>query len=106
MIFYPKIADGSEYSSICLIADDTIICKSKKHCGSFDSLLNKMNRWFKTKGLTNPTKNQIMKFGSNFSADYFSFGTSIQITNVCKYLGSFVDKYLTFKFHIEFCGIV
>ena len=55
-----------------------------------------------------------MKFGNNFSKDYFAFGTTVQITNVCKYLGIFVDKKLTFKFHIEhvckkltkFCGIV
>ena len=59
----------------------------------------------------NPDKTQIMKFGNNFSKEYFAFGTTVQITNVCKY---FVDKKLTFKFHIEhvckkltkFCGIV
>ena len=74
-----------------------------------------MDRWFKTNGLcVNPGKTQIMKFGKNFSKDYFAFGTTVQITNVCKYLGIFVDKKLTFKFHIEhackkltkFCGIV
>ena len=54
-----------------------------------------------------------MKFGKNFSKDYFAFGTTVQITNRCKYLGIFVDRKLVFKFHIEhvckkltkFCGI-
>ena len=55
-----------------------------------------------------------MKFGNNSSKDYFVFGTTVQITKVCKCLGIFVDKKLTFKFYIEhvckkltkFCGIV
>ena len=42
-----------------------------------------------------------MKFGYNFSKDYFAFGITVQITNVCKYLGIFADRKLTFKFHIE-----
>ena len=87
----------------------------KKICDSFDSSLNKVDRWFKINGLcVNPGKNQIMKFGSNFSKDYFALGTSVQITNVCNYLGFFIDEKLTFKFYIEhvckkltkFCGIV
>ena len=49
-----------------------------------------------------------------FLKDYFAFGTTVQITNVHKNLGIFVDKKLTFNFHIElvckklikFCGIV
>ena len=74
-----------------------------------------MDRWFKINGLSvSPGKTQIMKFGSNFSKEYFAFGTSVEITNVCKYLGFFIDEKLTFKFHIEhvckkltkFCGIV
>ena len=55
-----------------------------------------------------------MKFGNNFSKDYFAFGTTVQITKVCKYLGVFVDRKFTFNFYIEpvckkltkFCGIV
>ena len=43
----------------------------------------------------------MMKFGSNFSKDYFAFGTSVQTTNVCKYLGILVDKNLTFKLNVE-----
>ena len=109
----PKIAKGYE---VVLFADDTTICNAEKNCcDNFDSSLNKMDRWFKTNGLcVNPGKTQIMKFGSNFSKDYFAFGTTVQITNVCKYLGIFVDMKLTSKFHIEhvckkltkFCGIV
>ena len=87
----------------------------KKNCDSFDSSLNKVDRWLKTNGhCVNPGKTQIMKVERSFSKDYFAFGTSVQITNVCKYLGFFVDKNLTFRFHIEhvgkklfkFCGIV
>ena len=56
-----------------------------------------------TNGLcVNPGKTQIMKFGNKFSKDYFAFGTTEQITNVCKYLGIFVALKLTFKFHIEY----
>ena len=43
----------------------------------------------------------IRKFGRNFSKEHFAFGTSVQITNVCNYLGIFVDNKLAFKFHIE-----
>ena len=88
----PKIAEGSE---VVLLADDTTICNAEKNCcDSFDSSLNKVDRWFKTNGLcVNPGKTQIMKFGNNFSKDYFAFGTTVQITNVCKYL-------------TKFCGIV
>ena len=109
----PKNAEGSEVN---LFADDTTICNAEKNCcDSFDSSLNKVDRWFKTNGLcVSPGKTQIMKFGKNFSKDFFDFGTTVQITNLCKYLGIFVDKKLTFKFHIEdvckkltkFCGIV
>ena len=110
---FRKIAEGSE---VVLFADDTTICNAEKNCcDSFDSSLNKVDRWFRTNGLcVNPGKTQIMKFGNNFSKDYFAFRTTVQITNVCKYLGIFVDKKITFKFHIEhdckkltkFCGIV
>ena len=109
----PKIAEGSE---VVRFADDTTICNAEKNCcDSFDSSLNKVDRWFKTNGLcVNPGKTQIMKFGKNFSKNYFAFGTTVQIANVRKYLGIFVDKKLSFKFHIEhvckkltkFCGIV
>ena len=87
----------------------------KNCCDNFDSSLNKVDRWFKTNVLcVNPGKIQIKKFSSNFSKDYFAFGSKVQITNVCKYLGIFVDMKLTFKFHVEhvckkltkFCGIV
>ena len=95
----PKIAEGSE---VVLFADDTTICNAEKNCcDSFDSSISKMDRWFKTNGLcVNPGKTQIIKFGNNFSKDYFTFGTTVQITNVCKYLGIFVDKKLTFKLHL------
>ena len=112
-MIFRNFAEGSE---VVLFADDTTICNAEKNCcDSFDSSLSKMDRWFKTNGLcVNLGKTQIMKFGNNFSKDYFAFGITVQITNVCKYLGIFVDKKLTFKFHFEhvckkltkFCGIV
>ena len=46
----------------------------------------------------NPGKTQIINFGKNFLKDYFVFGTTVQITNVCTNLGIFVDKKLTFNF--------
>ena len=96
----PKIAEGSE---VILFADDTTICNAEKNCcDSFDSSLNKVDRWFKTNGLcVNPGKTQIMKFGDNFSKYYFAFGTTVQITNVCKYLGIFVDKKLLSNFTLN-----
>ena len=61
----PKIAEGSE---VVVFADDTTICNAEKNCcDSFDSSLNKVDRWFKTNGLcVNPDKTQIMKFGKTF----------------------------------------
>ena len=96
----PKIAEGSE---VVQFADDTTKCKAEKnYCDSFDSSLNKKDRWFKMNGLcVNPGKTQMMKFGSNFSKDYFAFGISVQTTNLCKYLGIFVDKNLTYKLNVE-----
>ena len=95
----PKIAEGSE---VVLFADDTTICNAEKNCcDSFDSWLNKVDKWFKTNRLcVNPGKTQIKKFGKNFSKVFLALGTTVQITNVCKCLGIFVDKKLTFKFHI------
>ena len=44
----------------------------------------------KTNGLcVNQGKTQKIKFGSKFSIGYFAFGSSVQFTNVCKYLGNF-----------------
>ena len=62
----PKIAEGSE---VVLFADATTMSKAEKNCcDSFDSSLNKVDRWFKTKGFcVNPGKTQIMKFGNDFS---------------------------------------
>ena len=45
----PKTAEGSE---VVLFADATTICNAEKNCcDSFESSLNKVDRWFKTNGL-------------------------------------------------------
>ena len=52
-----------------------------------------MDRWFKTSCFNFiPGKTQIRKFGSNFLKDYFAFGTSVQITKLCKNISIFVDN--------------
>ena len=82
----------------------------KNYCDNFHSSFNKVDGGLKLS--VNPGKTQITKFGKNFSKYYFAFSTSVQITDVRKYLGIFDDKKLNFKFHIEqvckklnkFCG--
>ena len=59
----------------------------------------------KTNGLcVNPGKTQKIKFGSNFSIGYFVFGTSVQFTNVCKYLGIFLMRNLLSNFTLNMCA--
>ena len=101
---------------MAMFADDTTILSSKrKGSCSIQSDMDNLSQWFyQNRRSINRDNCEAVAFGRGHPSETLILNKKVSYSNVCKYLGLYVDKTLRFREHIDyvvkklnkFCGLI
>ena len=99
-----------------MFADDTTILSSKRKSScSFQTDMDNLSQWFcQNRIRINRDKCEAVAFGRGHPSEILILNKKVSYSNVCKLLGLYVDKTLSFREHIDyvvkthnkFCGLI